>query len=515
MPLGELCRPLYFAQKLADTRYEDPADTTSPVVYDHTASEVGEFYPIYAVREADRLFGPGSVASLMAIQHFCTCPELPLYIAPIDDPTPGTKAVHTIKLIGPATDNGVLSFAILDEQFALGVLVGTIADDLAIGVAGVLQNWKDLPYDVTVAADTVTLTAKNAGMVGNWFVPQWNVNFGDEFPPGVGIETDTPTAGAGIVNINPALPVLHCQFDCVATGFEDENAVNKVIAEIRQNWRCVVQGDFRGGHVFHAKTGSSGFIYAYGMRRNYPEETVIPNKVNYKYPSYLLSASWASRACCTACYDPSRPVQYDNGLLGCLFDSGQCTYIWTQAEKRMFYDAGISNWDIANTRGYRMTALWIEEPLTTWKWNPETGAPDGAWQRMESRYTVTKFVRDLGQFYRANYSSVSLVSDGTAIPPGKRAVSPRLMQAAIVAWFRGTQLGWTAELGPLTWEEMIKVERTNQPNNCDPSRLNVMIDLDLVNQLARIATTIDVSPEFACLPPTATTRRFGYAGVGY
>jgi len=490
LPLGEVCRPLYFAQKLTGV----------------DESEVGEFYPIYSANDARRLFGAGSIAASMAIQHFCTCPELPLYIAPINDPASGTAAVHTIKVLGPATDNGVLSVAILDENFAVGVIVGSTAAQVAQALASVLGQWVDLPFTVALGedteADTIKFTAKNKGPLGNWFEPFWNPNFGDVFPPGIGIEVDTPTAGVGVINIDAALPVLNCQFDCIGAGFEDEIAINTLILVVRQNWACNVQGDFKGGHVFHSRTDTSGLIYAYGMDRNNPEECVMPNRPDYKYPGYLLTAAATSRVCCTACVDPSRPVQYDNGGLGCLFDSMKCATIWSNPEKKMFFDAGIVNWDVANSRGVRQTGLEIQEPLTTYKYDPETGAPDGAWQRVESRYTVVKFVRDLGNWYRRNYSSVSLVSDGTTIPQGKRAVNPRILQASILSWLRTTELGWTAELSNVPLEQMVAVQRTNSPNNCDPNRVNVGIDLDLVNQLARIATTIDVSPEFACIPPT-------------
>jgi len=490
LPLGELCRPLYFAQKLSSV----------------TESEVGEFYPVYSVNDARRLFGAGSVAANMAIQHFCACPELPLYIAPVDDPTTGTAAVHTIKVEGPATDNGVLSVAILDEVFAVGVIVGSTAAQVAAALASVLQQWADLPFTVTVPTtgngdDIITLTAKNKGANGNWFEPVWNPNFGDAFPPGIGVETATPTAGVGVLNIDPALPVLNCQFDCIGAGFEDEIAINTLILIIRQNWACGVQGDFKGGHLIHTRTDTSGTIFAYGMDRNNPEECVLPCTADYKYPGYLLTAAATSRICCTGCSDPSRPIQLDNGVLGCLFDSRKCTTVWAAEEKKMFFDAGIVNWDVANTRGVRQTQLWIEEPLTTYKYDPDTGAPDGAWQRVESRLTVVKFVRDLGNWYRRNFSSTSLISDGTAIPSGKRAVNPNILRASILAWLRAQELGWTAEVSNVPLEQMVRVERTNQPNNCDPNRVNVLIDLDLVNQLARIATTVDTSPEFACIPP--------------
>jgi len=385
------------------------------------------------------------------------------------------------------------------------VIVGATAASIATALAGQLQKWVDLPYDVTVATSTVTLTAKNKGPVGSWFVPMWNPNFGDQFPPGVTAVAATTTPGSGVIDIDPALPVFMCTWDCIALGVEDEIAANTIIQIVRQNWRCGVQGDFKAGHLFHSRTDTAGQIATYARNRNNPEECIFPVRTGYKYPGYLFVAAMTSRVCCTACFDPSRPVQYDNGDLGCLYDSSQCYYIWTMAEKRAFYDAGVVNWDVANTRGVRDTQLVIEEPLTSYKYEGHTGAPDGAWQRVESRYTTAKFVRDLGSWYRRNYASTSLVSDGVRIPQGKRATSPRLMQASILAWMRGAEVGWTIEATSGQLERMVKVERTNQPNNCDPNRVNVLLDLDLVNQLARIATTIDVSPEFACIPSGAVT----------
>lgn len=486
MPLQGLCRPLYIGQMITGSD-----------------GEVGQYYSVYSANEARRLFGAGSILALMAIQHFCTCPELPLYMAPMAEPTGGTAAVNTITVTGPATNNGVLSVAVLDMNFEVGVITGSTADSIAGALAAQMTKSADLPFVVTVATNVITLTAKNVGPEGSWFSPIWNPNFGDAFPPGISVETDQTTPGVGVVDINSVIPAMACPWDCIALGTEDEVAVNTMVQLVRQNWACGVQGDFKGGGLYHSRTDSAGQIAAYGMDRNNPEEVVVPVRTGYKYPGYMLAAATASRVCCTACNDPSRPVQYDNGILGCMFDSAQCSSLWTSEEKKAFYDAGIMNWDVANARGIRATQLWIEEPLTTYKYNPMTGGPDGAWQRVESRYTVAKFVRDLGFWYRANYASVALMSNGTAIPQGRHAVTPRVLQASILAWLRGTQLGFTAEADSATLEQMVKVERTNTPNNCDPNRVNVLIDLDLVNQLARIATSINVSPEFACNPPVA------------
>jgi len=497
LPLAELCRPLYIVPMASGLTGDGVA-------------QVGQWYRLYSVNDARALFGGGSVAVQMANQHFCTCPELPLFIAPLPEPTSGVAAVHTLTISGPATGSGVLSLAVLDQPFAIGVIVGSTAASIATALAAAFNANADFPFTAAVGTTApddavITLTAKTKGPAGNWLVPVFNPNFGDRLPDGVTVTQAQTTQGVGVIDPSAVVPVMACAWDCIALGTEDDVVVETFLQLVRQNWACGVQGDFRDGHLFHSKTNSAGQIAAYGMTRNNPEECIIPVRTGYKYPGYLLAAAAASRVCCGACTDPARPVQYDNGILGCLFDSMMCASLWAPEEKRAFYDSGILNWDVLNSRGVRQTSLTIEEPLTSYKYDPNTGAPDGAWQRVESRYTTAYFVRALGNWYRRNYSSVALVNDGTPIPQGRRAISPRQLQASILAWLRTTQLGITMDADPGQIEKMVQVQRTNTPDNCDPNRVNVLIDLDLVNQLARIATSIDVSPEFACIPPTLTT----------
>jgi phage tail sheath gpL-like len=496
LPLEQLCKPIYFAQQLSTA--------------DGGTGVPGTWYEFYSVNDVRDTFGPGCPLTLMAMQHFATCPELPLYCSPLAEVTTGAvKATHTITITGPATGTGLLAVALMDFEFEVAVNTGTTGDAIAAALADAFNANVDLPFDAAAATGgQITMTSKVVGAAGNWFEPIWNPEFGDQFPPGVAVTTAAGTPGNATYDAVTLVTPFQCPWDCVAIGVEDEIVVNTVIHQLRAQWLCGVQGDFRGGECFHSYTDTAGQIAAYGRDRNNPEEVVIPVRTGYKYPGYLFSAATCSRVCCTACDDPSRPVQYDNGILGSLYDHRQCSTVWSSDEKKMFYDAGIMNWDVANSLGVRVTSLWIEEPLTTYKYDQNTGAPDGAWQRVESRYTVMKFARDLGFWYRHNWSSVSLVDDGTRIPPGKRAVSPRIMKASILAWMRAQEIGWTIEdAGRL--ESMVAVERTETPNNCDPNRLNVMLDIDLVNQLARIATTIQQSPQWSCIPPVAIPAQIG------
>ena len=126
------------------------------------------------------------------------------------------------------------------------------------------------------------------------------------------------------------------------------------------------------------------------------------------------------------------------------------------------------------------------------------GGRDGVWERVEYRFTISKFTKQLGLCDRTNYSSISTVEDGTRIPAGKKAIGTRAFKASVLAWMRSSQWGWTIEGTPAELEKRVQVTRPTTPNRCDPSRFDVAIDADLVNQLARIATNINVSPQFSC-----------------
>lgn len=484
MPLDALCRPLYIAQKL-----------------DAAPAVIGEYAVYYSANDAAIALGAGSPAHLMAEQHFLTCPELPLYIAPIADDAGGVAAQHTLTIAGVATESGVLSIAILDKVYQVAVIVGATAAAVATALEAVLDADPSLPFTVSSALGVLTFTSKNKGTVGNWFAPVINPNLGDAIPAGLtAVAAAETVSGTGVLSVTPILGVFNCPWDVVGLGFgnQDQAAVDVVITQIRNDWACGVQGLWQGGHVVFPIMGTAGQIATYGLARNDPEASGVPVTASYKYPGYLLSATVTSRAACTACSDPSRPIQYDNGILGNLFDSRICASIWTSAEKRAFHDAGILVWDVANSSGIRNTALVIEEPLTFYKINPLTGGRDGVWERMEYRFTISKFTKDLGDWYRLNYSSISIVDDGTRIPAGKRAIGPRAFKASILSWIRSSQWGWTIEGTPAELEARVTVTRPVQPNRCDPSRFDVKIDADLVNQLARLATNINVSPQFSC-----------------
>jgi len=147
-------------------------------------AEVGQWYKLYSVNDARSLFGAGSVGALMAIQHFATCPELPLFMAPLPAPT-GTgaqAAVFKMTVSGPATGSGILSIAVLDMQFAIGVIVGSTAASVTSALVAAFNANTDFPFVATIDNGDIVLTSKTTGPAGNWFSPVFNPNFGERSP---------------------------------------------------------------------------------------------------------------------------------------------------------------------------------------------------------------------------------------------------------------------------------------------------------------------------------------------
>ena len=410
-------------------------------------------------------------------------------------------AVYTWTFTGPATETGVLSFALEDLPFQIVVIAGMTADQVAIAVATELTGVNAFPFTAEAEGAVVTLTAKVPGAVGNWFAPEMNPNFGDQLPPGSPPRSRRPRPAPESTDINPALPVFACAWDVVGLGFEDQPAVDQVVNQIKLNWDCGVQGLFKGGHVIYPKTGTSGTIAAYAFGRNNPEESIVPVEPDFKYRG-ILSPPPSPRG------SRARPAPTRRGR------SRMTTASWaTSMRRRSARPSGrrrrsapsttpASPPGMSRTRAGCGTRRW-SSPISqrTYKFNPKTGAPDGAWRQGETRFVVAKFIRELGQWYYDNYSSVSLVNNGTRIPAGKRAISPADAPGLDPLVDGGHPDGRTPSMParPIS-RRWSRSSATNQPGNCDPDRVNVLIDLDTVNRLARIATSVDVAPELSCRP---------------
>lgn len=488
----------------------DPSGNTEPETCRHRTiaqmlstgtATAGQTYTVYDTATANVLFGAGSPAAIAVAVHLYQCPDEPLYVTPIADPNGAVKATFTTTIGGPATSDGSVNIYVWPKYYSVNVTNGETATAIAAALIAVLNADPDYRYVATAAAGVITHTAKNAGTIGNHLVVVNNPLFGQTFPTGVTVTTVAVTPGSGVIPAGVVAALLdECCYDCYSTPFYDPIPLAEMATYLDSDtgtWSCANITCF--GHNFNAQPFSSvGTAVAYGQALNDAARTVIPVITGFPIPPFALAVAWAARNCCQICSDPGRPIVRDNGLLIGLRFGSKCRGVFTRAEKTALDDAGLAIWDVSNTTGFNDTTLWIENNTTTYK-RDLVGRPDKTWKQVETRYLMATFIKELASFYNTNYSSVSLVNNGVVIPEGRKAVSANIVNAGIKGFMRsftGILVDQDNDL-----DGVVKVQRnTDGQPNCygDPNRLDILIKLDTVNQLLRMATNVNVRLQTNC-----------------
>ena len=133
-----------------------------------SAMDTGKLFDVYSDVDVAASCGYGSIAHLMAKSAITAYPYAALSMITVADNSEGHAATGKITLSGTATKSGRISVRINNFD-TINVLIASADDASAIATA--LQNAINaetgLPVTAAVNADTVTLTAKNKGLVGN------------------------------------------------------------------------------------------------------------------------------------------------------------------------------------------------------------------------------------------------------------------------------------------------------------------------------------------------------------
>lgn len=433
----------------------------------------GKAVRIISPEAAETAFGAKSALAEMVKAAWCICPS-GVYASPTA--CVGNNAEHTVSITGPATGSDTISLSYMGYGFSAVAIDGDTAATVAMALADAVNDSATFPFTAAASGDDIVFTAANCGEIGNQFAPE--IDLGDSGLT-VGSVANT-VVGAGSPDVNPSIAGLgECCYDCIAYDGQDEIGVDALVDYAEGTWGCGPEQCF--SRVFHARTGSTADHIVYLDARSERAESALAMPESYKYAGYQLSAAAAARACCACCSDPGRPVQYDNGVLTCLTDNSDCLSgsVWSRDEKEALAQVGYTIWD-ANAGGQ----LWIERYQSSWK-RDAFGNNDITWTEGETRCAVKDFVSKWRAYNETNFSSVKLFADGTKLPFGSKATTPRIYQNEAIAFIKN-EVGLTID--DADFESLIQV----QANPNDPNRIDVCLSLPFVNQLKNIASCINV-----------------------
>ena len=133
-------------------------------------------YKIYSVQDAIDYGGTGSVIHLAARAALKAHPNIDCTIVPIDDAV-GTAATGTIVVANAATASGTIDFWIGNEYVQVTVTNGDAANTVAAAIDSAINAKEhNMPVTASIAAPTVTLTARNDGLLGNNIPCSYKIN---------------------------------------------------------------------------------------------------------------------------------------------------------------------------------------------------------------------------------------------------------------------------------------------------------------------------------------------------
>ncbi len=174
---------------------------------------------VFGVQDAENYFGIGSIAHKMVEGALAANPYLNLTVVGLADAVSAVKATGTITLANNATAQGVLALYIANDEVDVTVNASDTPTIIAGNIVTAITNRPDLPVTATAAAGVVTITAKNAGTIGNQIAMGYNIGT----VQGTTVTIAQLASGATDPTLQDALNATFAeQFDIMVCPWNDE-----------------------------------------------------------------------------------------------------------------------------------------------------------------------------------------------------------------------------------------------------------------------------------------------------
>lgn len=425
------------------------------------------------------LAGRGSMLHTMAKAWFANNSSTECWIGVLEDNSSGVAATGTITLTGPATAAGTLSLYVAGTLVEVAVASGTTAAALGPLAAAAINAKTDLP--VTAAAGSsgsehiVTLTYRHKGLAGNAVDVRLNYQDGQATPAGIAAAIVAMASGT----TSPVLTTLIAAmgdswYNIIAHPYTDATSLTALETELASR-----SGPMRmiDGLAITSANGSQGTLSTLGDTRNSPHNCIISQPGESPLtPPCEFAAAVAAVVAYYGQIDPARPFQ-TLPIAGVLAPAE--SDLFTNSERNLLLYDGVSTSKVAAGG-----VVQIERICTTYQTNAagsaDTAFYDGTTMLtlMYARYSwrsriLTKFPRH------------KVADDGTRFGAGQAVVTPKILKAEAIAWFRDLE-----ELGIFENFTQFKRDVVMARNAQDPNRVDMLLPPDFVNSFIVSAAQI-------------------------
>jgi phage tail sheath gpL-like len=421
------------------------------------------------------LAGRGSMLHRQAKAWFANNAFTETWLGVLDDNGAGVAATGTLTVTGPSTAAGTLSLYIGGQLVQVAVTSGMAQNDIATAIAAAVTAATDLPVTAAAVTNVVTVTCRHKGTFGNDINLRLNYQDGEATPAGVSVAIVAMASGA----TNPVLTTLIAAmgdtwFNVLAHGYTDATSLTAIENELASRFGPTRMID---GVAFTSAAGTQGTLGTLGDTRNSPHNCIVAQagKTPITHPAEYAAAVAAAVAL-SAAADPARPFQ-TLPLAGVKAPAE--ADLFTKAERNLMLFDGISTSKVAAGG-----ICQIERLVTTSQTNA-AGSADTSYLDATTMFTLMYARYSFRARVLSKYPRHKLANDDTRAAAGQPIVTPKLMKAEAVSWFRDLEA-----LGLFEGFDQFKTDLVVARNATDPNRLDVLLPPDLINQLIVTAASI-------------------------
>lgn len=298
--------------------------------------------PVRITRPEDGavLGGRGSMIHAMCEAALAANRDVELWALPVAENPAGAAATGTITIGGPATGAGTIALMIGGQRLQIAVASGASANTIAAAVNSAINAGGDQYVLSTVAANVVTLTARQPGAYGNDIDVRVNYFDGEKLPAGV---TATIVGMAGGAT-NPDLTSIIAglgdeQYQAIAVGLADAANISAIDTDLADRWGPVRQIE---GRAFFGASGSFATLSSFGATRNGIHSTIVGGNKLPDTP-WKVAAAFAAVAAWNLQIDPARPL---TDLVVAGIRAPRVEHRFTRTERNLLLRDGISTFRV-------------------------------------------------------------------------------------------------------------------------------------------------------------------------
>lgn len=380
-------------------------------------------------RDLAQRFGLGSVLTESLRRTFETCPNsISIYALPRNDAPDAVAAVDTITITGPATSDGRIDLYLGDDDYSISVRIS--AGDTAAQIAALIASAipANFPYTKSVVGAVITLTARNAGTIGNHLdVIYSNLGTCNGLTPG-GVTITFAHGTRGSVNPSPsdyATVVNECCFAAYSLASDDTDWQDNLRDWIRSAWDCDKPQCFGHGYVFNKGTLSA--VLASGDNSAELSRMALP--ATYPILPYLQNAAFAALSACSACTNPELSIQGQTyGLLRAVSMPTNCAPTWEFDEVKQLQAMGFVVTGALVQPGLGQLANpYVFNDVTNYLYD-ENGKANATYRDASSR-RMAAYTADQLAIFLQRYNGLSLFK--SAIKPGVLGTNVNLILSEV------------------------------------------------------------------------------------